>query len=30
MPQVIERVFTSEDYWGVPDGERGELSGGNR
>lgn len=28
MPQVIERVFTSEDYWGLPDGERAELIGG--
>ena len=28
MPQLKEKVFTSKDYWELPEGERAELIGG--
>ena len=28
MPQPNERIYTSEDYWNLPDGERAELIDG--
>ncbi|MBQ2803117.1 MAG: Uma2 family endonuclease [Lachnospiraceae bacterium] len=28
MPQLSEKIYTSEDYWNLPDGERAELIDG--
>lgn len=28
MPQLKEKIYTSEDYWNLPDGERAELIDG--
>lgn len=28
MPQVKQKIYTSEDYWNLPDGERAELIDG--
>lgn len=29
MPQLQEKIYTSEDYWNLPDGERAELINGH-
>lgn len=28
MPQINEKIYTAEDYWNLPDGERAELIDG--